>query len=254
MLPAKIIFGVLALCLLPASSFAADSPAQFTDSQKAAIEELVRNLLIKKEPEIIMKAAQEIQNRQEAEASVKNQQAVAVNREKLLNDPNSPVGGNLKGAVTIVEFIDYQCGYCKLSYEAVEKLLSENKDVKIIYKEFPILGPASVQAAKASLASARQGKFHKFHKALMPVKEHLSDEVIFKTAKEAGLNVDKLKKDMADPAIEKMIKESLELGNEVGAHGTPTFIIGETVHPGMMQYEELKKAVEEARQASGARK
>lgn len=251
MSPFKSLMCAFVLGIMAAPTLAADTPAPapaaLTDAQKAAVEEVVRNLLIKKEPDIIIKAAQEVQNRQEAETNAKSQEALTTYREKIYNDPNAPVAGNPKGNVTVVEFYDYQCGYCKISVEAIQKLLAEDKNVKLIYKEFPILGPNSVLAAKISLASIRQGKFIKFHDALMSDKEHLSEEGIFKIAKSVGLDVEKLKKDMADPAIEKMIKENQTLGSDIGAHGTPTFVIGDQVYPGAMQYDSLKKAVEDAR-------
>ena len=242
----KLLLSAALIGFVPVLAFAADA-APFTDAQKAAIEDIVRNQLTKKEPDIIIKAAQEIQNRQETEAGAKNQQALAANRDKIFNDANAPVGGNPKGDVTVVEFYDYQCGYCKMTEEAVRKLLTEDKNVKFVYKEYPILGPNSVQASKASLASVRQGKFAKFHDALMTTKDHLTDDVIFKVAKSNGLDAEKLKKDMTDESIDKMIKANQALGNEIGAHGTPTFVIGDQVYPGALPYESLKKSVDELR-------
>ncbi|MDD5586689.1 MAG: DsbA family protein [Alphaproteobacteria bacterium] len=247
MLSFKSILSALLIGLMPVLAFAADAPATFTDSQKTAIEDVVRNLLIKKEPDIIIKAAQEVQGRQEAEAGVKNKQALTANKDKLYNDPNSPIGGNPKGDVVLVEFFDYQCGYCKLTQEGVHKLLAGDKNVKLVYKEFPILGPDSVKASKAALASVKQGKYIKFHEAMMSTKEHLTEEIIFKVAASAGLNVEKLKKDMEGEDIDKMIKANQTLGSEIGAHGTPTFVIGEEIFPGAVPYENLKKAVDDAR-------
>jgi protein-disulfide isomerase len=258
----------LIIGLMPALALAADTPAPavpapvaapaatapapaaapvFTDAQKAAIEDVVRNLLIKKDPEIIVKSIQEMQARQTAEASVKSKEALTGNRDKIFNDPNAPVGGNLKGTVTVVEFYDYQCGYCKSMQDSVDKLLKEDKNVKFVYKEFPILGDNSVKAAKAALAGVRQGKFPQLHEALMASKEHLTDDVIFKIAKGLGVDLEKLKKDMADEAIEKMVKANQELGSEIGAHGTPSFVIGDQVYPGAMSYDQLKQTVDEAR-------
>jgi protein-disulfide isomerase len=246
----KLILSALVLGLVPVLAFAAEAPASFSDTQKGAIEDVVRNLLTKKEPDIIIKAAQEVQNRQEAEAGVKNQQALAANKDKLYGDPNSPVGGNPKGDVAVVEFFDYQCGYCKITQEAINKLLAEDKNVKLIYKDFPILGQDSMMAAKASLASARQGKYVKFHEALMGTKEHLTEDLVMKAAKSVGLNVDKLKKDMEDESVARIIKANEDLGRQIGAHGTPTFVIGEDIYPGAVPYESLKKAVDEVRKAA----
>ena len=180
----------------------------------------------------------------------KSQHAVADNHDKLFNDANAPVGGNAKGDVTVVEFFDYQCGYCKQTQEFILKLLDADKNVKIIFKEFPILGPNSVQAAKAALASVRQDKYIKFHNALLATKDHLTDDVIAKVAKDAGLDVEKMKKDMADPVIEAIVKANQDLGSEIGARGTPTFVIGDQVYPGALPYDQLKKTIDDARKNS----
>lgn len=247
----------LILGLMPALAFAADpapaaAPTAFTDAQKAAIEEIVRELLTKKEPDLVIKAAQEMQNKQETEIAAKSQQALATNKDKIYNDPNAPVAGNPKGNVTMVEFFDYQCGFCKTTYDNIMKLLAEDKNVKFVFKEFPILGPNSMVTSKAALASVKQGKYPKFHEALMRTKEQLSEDVVMRVAKTVGLDTDKLKKDMADESIEKMIKANLALGGEIGARGTPSFVIGDQVYPGAMQFDHMKKAIEDARK--GAKK
>lgn len=243
------ILSALIIGLMPTLALAADSPtaAPFTDAQKAAIEDMVRELITKKEPEMIIKAAQAVQNRQESASAEKAQKAMISNKDKIFNNSNSPVGGNPKGDVAIVEFYDYQCGYCKLAQESVEKILSEDKNVKFIYKEYPILGANSVEAAKASVASMKQGKFLAFHDALMSVKDHLSDDIIFKVAKDTGLDVERLKKDMADKSVETLIKDDLSLGKDIGANGTPTFIIGDQLFPGAVPYDNMKKAIEDTR-------
>lgn len=236
---------------LPASAPASAASAKtFSDSEKAAIEDVVRDYLTTKHPEVLMEAMKELQRRDQATAETKAKEAVTTYKDKIFNDPNTPVGGNLKGDVTMVEFFDYQCGYCKMSEEAIQKVLKEDGKVKFIYKEFPILGPMSVTATKASLASVRQNKYIKFHDALIGKKEHLSEDIIYQTAKDVGLDVDKLKKDMADDSITKMIDANLKLGSDVGVRGTPMFIIGNQIYPGALQYDQMKKAVDDARAAN----
>jgi protein-disulfide isomerase len=244
-----VCFAVAALGVLPNFAQAEDIKT-FSAAEQAGIEAIVKNYLTQKHPEVIMEAAQEMQKRDLATAETKGEEAVAKSKDKIFNNPNSPIVGNAKGDVTVVEFYDYQCGYCKMSEVAIEKLLKEDKNVKFIYKDFPILGPASVDASKASFASMKQDRFMKFHNALMNKKDHVSDELITKTAKEVGLDVEKLKKDMTDPAIQKMIDENLELGSEVGVRGTPMFIINDKIYPGALQFDQLKKAVDEARAAA----
>jgi protein-disulfide isomerase len=251
------------LALMPASAFAADTvsgevpqmsvseasnAAALSDAQKAAVEDVVRHLLTAKEPDLVVKAAQEMRRRQEAESASKNQAAVTGNHDQLFADPTAPVGGNPNGDVTVVEFFDYQCSYCKMTQEAVSKLLDTDKNVKLIYKEYPILGPDSIQGSKAALASVKQGKYMKFHDTLMNTKGHLSSEIILTVAKETGLDVEKLKEDMADDSIERTMHANVVLAGDIGARGTPAFVIGEQMFGGAMKYEQMQQAVEDARQ------
>lgn len=244
--------------LVAGAARAQDAPAaspvpakSFSDAQRAEIEAIIKDYLVKEHPEVLMESAQELEKRDQASAAKKSEDAISKEKDAIFNDPNTPVGGDPKGDVTVVEFYDYNCGYCKMSEEGLEKLLKEDKKVKFIYKDFPILGPESVVAAKASFAAARQpGKFIPFHDALMNVKGHLSDDIIFGTAKSAGLDVDKLKKDMDDPAIQKSIEANLKLGTDIGVRGTPMFIFNDRIYPGAIpSYDQLKKQVEDARAA-----
>lgn len=236
----------------PPDATSTSAPKTFSDSERAGIEAIVKEYLTKEHPEIIMEAAQELQRRAGEIAETKSVEAVAKNKDQLYNDAATPSSGDPKSDVTIVEFFDYQCGYCKMAEPGLEKLMSEDKKLKVIFKEYPILGPGSIEAAKASLASMKQGKFLKFHEALISKKEHVTDAVIADAAKEAGLDGGKLKKDAEDPSVQKEIDDSIKLGSEIGVRGTPMFVINDQVYPGAMQYDQLKKAVEEAR--AGAKK
>jgi protein-disulfide isomerase len=251
-----------ALFALPALSYAQDTPAAsapmtaapaaktFSDSEKAAIEDIIRDYLTTKHPEVLMEAMKELQRRDQASAETKSKEAVTNYKDKIFNDADTPVGGNPKGDVVMVEFFDFQCGYCKMSEESIRKILKDDKGVKFLYKDFPILGPMSVTAAKAAFAAAKQGKYVKFHDALIDKKDHLSEDMIYQTAKDSGLDVEKLKKDMADDGIAKLIDANLKLGNDIGVRGTPMFIIGNQIYPGALQYDQMKKAVDDARAAN----
>jgi protein-disulfide isomerase len=244
----------VAVLLAAVPSFAEDAaPAKsFSDADKAAIEDIIKNYLTKDHPEVVMQAVQELQKREQASAEAKSQDAIKTSHDKIYTDADLPYGGNPKGDVTVVEFFDYQCGYCKMSEPSVEKLLGDDKNVRMIYKEFPILGPASTEAAKAAFAAAKQSKdkYLKFHSALMNKKEHLNDDIIYAAAKDTGLDVEKLKKDMASDAVNAQVKAALDLGNAVGVRGTPMFIINDKVFPGALQYEQMKQAVDDARSAT----
>jgi protein-disulfide isomerase len=237
----------------PPATPAASTPAAaepLTDAQRAAVEDIIKDYLTKKNPEVLMEAMQELQKRQAAETETKNKNALSSDHDKLYADASSPVGGNPKGDVTVVEFFDYQCGYCKMSEPTVEKLLKEDKNVKFIYKDFPILGPVSTTAAKAALASVKQNKYVAYHDALMGFKGHLTDDDVYKVAKDVGLDVDKLKKDMEADDIAKIVEANVALGTDIGARGTPTFVIDTTIVPGAMEYPQLKKEVDDARAAN----
>lgn len=246
--PFKTLLVVLTLGLLSSFADAADTSA-LTDAQKTAVEAVVRELLTKKEPELVIKAAQSVQEKMEKESVVKSSESITKNREKLLNDPDTPVGGNPKGDITVVQFFDYMCGYCKMAQGHLAKLVAEDKNVRLVYKEFGILGPNSIEASKAALASAAQGKYIAFHNALMSSKERLDSDGIMKLAGTVGLDVEKLKKDMESDKVAKIIADTRTLAEAMGARGTPTFVIGEKLYPGALPYDQLKEAIAEARKA-----
>ncbi|MBY0428972.1 MAG: DsbA family protein [Alphaproteobacteria bacterium] len=228
---------------------AAETPAaDFTDKQKEQIEAVVRDLLTKKDPEIVLTAAKEFQKKQDEENGKKAKEALGKNKDKLMN-PNDPFFGNAKGDVTIVEFFDYNCGYCKKANEPMRKLIESDKNVRIIMKEYPILAESSRVASRAALAANKQKKYVELHNALMENKGALSEDSIMEMAVKVGLDKDKLKKDMESPEVAAQIQANQDLGREVGAHGTPTFIVGDKVVPGAMELDEMKKLVEEARTA-----
>lgn len=223
----------------------AQTPA-FNDTQRRAIQEIVRDYLVKN-PEVIMEAIEELQKRERAETAEKQKGALAANKQKIFQDPASPVGGNPQGDVTVVEFFDYQCGYCKAVTGDVNTLLKTDGKVRFVYKEFPILGPASLTAAKAALAARAQGKYEALHNALMANKGQLDDAKIFQIAAGAGLDVDKLKKDMNTPEVEQAIGANHALAEALGIRGTPAFVVGDELVPGAIKLDEMKKLVAQAR-------
>ena len=153
-------------------------------------------------------------------------QLIAGHMNALMNDPMSPVIGNPKGDSTIIEFFDYACPYCKAAEPRIEKLVKDDKRVRLVMKEFPILTPESFVATKAALASVRQGKYEAFHNTLMNFKGQLQNEVIFDAAKEVGLDLVRLKKDMEAPEITDEIIANYNLARGVRIFQTPGFIAG----------------------------
>ena len=169
--------------------------------------------------------------------------------DELFKDPTSPVGGNPNGDVTIVEFFDYQCGYCKVVFPRIEKLLIDDSNLRFVFKEMPILGPNSVFAARAALAARMQGEkqYVAFHKVMMASRGSLNKASVLRFATDAGLDVDRLKGDMEDDNINDMIRRNLKLADALSINGTPAFVIGDTIVRGAVDLLKLKILVERAR-------
>ncbi len=242
----KLLLSALTLTfLLAPPAFAAD-PA-LSSAQQTEVEDIVRKLLTEKEPDIIAKAAQVLQQRSQAQQAQTSLEAVEKNKDKLLNDPNTPVLGNPKGDVTIVEFFDYQCGYCKMAHPAIKDILAKDKNVRFVAKEYAILGDASLLASRAAVASVKQKKYDKFHDALMGYHGQYTEASVMELATKAGLDADQLKRDMNDKTVDDTISGIRKLGADIGVRGTPFFIIGSTVRPGAMNAQELEQAVADAR-------
>lgn len=197
---------------------------------RRAFEGVVRDYLLKN-PAVIREAMQVLQAREEAEKQAAASQAMKQYRAELLQNADSPVGGNPKGDITIVEFFDYNCGYCKRVAPTVAAVLRNDPNVRVVYKEFAILGPQSIVAARAALAAKRQGKYHEFHVALMSA-EQADENSVAATARALGLDYAQLVKDMADPAIEEQLERNYRLATAIGINGTPAFVIGDRLVPG----------------------
>lgn len=214
-----------------------------TDAQRAEVEKIVERLLMEK-PELIIEALRKYE-KQQAQAE-REQQAAAIeeNLEQIENDPGDPIMGNPQGDVTLVEFFDYACGYCKRVYPALEKMIADDPKLRMVMKEFPILGEASVFAAKVSLSAKRQGKYPEFHKALMELRGSLKPDVILTIAKDVGLDMEQVKTDMDSLQVNATIQRNLQLARKLGINGTPSFVISGILIPGAVPADELKQMVE----------
>jgi protein-disulfide isomerase len=182
-----------------------------------------------------------------ADPPAASDQVVAGKQEQLLHGPLTQVLGNPAGDVTIIEFFDYACPYCKAIEPRLQALLKADPKVRLVIKEFPILTPASLVATKAALASVRQGKYAAFHQALMLRKGSLNEAAIYDTAKAVGLNVAKLKRDMADPAIAEAVIANLNLARSLRIFGTPGIIVGNHIHTEPSAEMDFPKIVAAAR-------
>lgn len=196
----------------------------FSSDQQKAIEKIVHDYLVNN-PEVLIEVSQALQSKELAKAKAQAMQGIAANKPKLFNDPHSPTAGNANGKVILVEFFDYQCVHCKEMESLIEKMVSTNSNLKIIYKEFPIFGASSNYAAQAALAAAKQGKYVEFHNALFKVNGPLNEAKVEEIAKSVGLNVEQLKKDMNDPDIKQQLSDNYDLAKALSLVGTPSFVI-----------------------------
>lgn len=221
----------------------------FDDADKTAIQGIVKDYLLKN-PEIIREALIELERRT-AEAEKNRQKKLVAENQALLTDPKyAHIAGNEKGDITVVEFFDYNCPYCRQSLKDIEKLMDADKNVRVIFKEYPILGKASTTAAMAALASRKQGKYMEFHTALLSAKGRINDEQITKIAKSVGLDVEKLKADMKSADVIEAHKKNMEVGQKLGINGTPTFIFNDQVIPQVLPFEAMKQLIARIRKAS----
>jgi protein-disulfide isomerase len=236
------LFVVAAAGLRPPVAAASD----FTPDQKKEIEAIVHDYL-KAHPEMLIDAIQAADDKLKAEEKDKATQALAAHRQEVFNDPASPVGGNPNGNVTLVEFFDYRCPYCKQVQPALEKLVTDDHQLRFVFKEFPVLGPDSQVAARVALAARKQGKYDAFHRAMMGTAGHIDEGVIMKVAASVGLDMDKLKQDMKSLDIDKQLQANLDLGKTLDLDGTPSFIVGDTIVPGAISADDLKQLIADAR-------
>ena len=249
-MPYRALFVALALvcgliAAVPAQSIRA---AEIPPGQRQAIEGIIHDYLMQN-PDVLIEALRGAEDKLNREADAKASKVLTDRRTEIFDDPATPVGGNPRGDVTIVEFFDYRCPYCKQVLPALQALLKEDRNLRFIYKEMPVLGSASVTAAHAALAAQRQGKYEAFHDAMMGTKGQITEETVFRVAGSVGLDVDRLKQDMATPEIEQAIKRNLTLADTLNIRGTPGFIIGSRIVPGALDLETLKDMIAEARKS-----
>ena len=195
-MPLRIVFAVLfAVSALGIARPPLAAASDFTPDQKKEIEGIIGDYL-KNHPDVLIDAIQAADDKLKADAKDKVSQALAANRQQVYDDPQSPVAGNPNGNVTLVEFFDYRCPYCKQVEPSLEKLIGEDHQLKFVFKEFPVLGPDSEVAARVALAAKKQGKYDAFHRAMMDTAGHIDETVIYKVAASVGLDIDRLKQDI----------------------------------------------------------
>lgn len=240
----KLMASLLFAALAVSPALAAEdklSPKQIIEIKKIIRETLMEN------PEVIADAIQALEEKQRLEAEKESKKAMQERKKDIFDDPNSPVGGNPKGDVTLVEFFDYRCGYCKSVHDAVMRVVKEDGKVKLVYKELPVLGAESVYAAKAALAAAKQKKYVEFQDVMMRHRGAFNEESVMAMAREVGLDADRLKKDMNAPDITKLLQANMELAETLGIRGTPGFVMGDRIVPGAVPEASLRQWLADAR-------
>jgi protein-disulfide isomerase len=219
---------------------ASDTPDEFGRSVRAYLLE---------NPEVLVEAMQVLQARQRATEASAAEAVLAARADEVFHDPASPVTGNPDGDVTLVEFFDYNCPYCRRVAPVVAEAEAVDPQLRIVYKESPILGPGSVFAAKAALAAHRQGLYFALHEALMQAGGRADENSVLAVAKEIGVDIERLEADMADPEIQTATDRNLALAEALRITGTPGFVVGRRILRGATDLETLQSLIREARTA-----
>lgn len=227
------------------------SQKQFSQSQVKAIHGIIHDYLLDN-PRLVVKVLQKLRKQEREQMEHQAIQAIHQHYQTIFENPHSPVLGNPKGDVTLVEFFDYQCPHCRAMTSAVKNLINDNQQLRVVMKEFPIF-PGSKYASKAALASVKQDKYQAFHHKLMELNKPFKKDKIIKAAKDVGLDIQQLKQDMKSDTIAKELKTNLQLAQDLDLAGTPAFIIQDNHDkdktffvPGQTSESNLQKLIDKA--------
>jgi protein-disulfide isomerase len=238
---AALLAGSVLLGVAAAPASAADG---FTDAQKSELGDLVRDYILE-HPEIIQEALVALEAKKKEAEAAELTQAISGMKDVLYSSTRQAILGDPKAPITLVEFFDYNCGYCKRALADTLAMLEADKDVKIVLKEFPILGPGSVEAARVAVAVnlVAPDKYLGFHKALLGTKGHADEASALDAVAEAGIDVEAVKARMKDPEVANTLEEVYTMANRLGLSGTPTYVIGDEVVFGAVGVDELRTKV-----------
>jgi protein-disulfide isomerase len=234
---------------LAAAAASAAVPARaddFTPAQKQELGAFIRDYLINN-PEVLREAIEALDKHDKATAEAERKKAVADQAGPLFNSKHQATIGNLKGTATLVEFFDYNCHFCKGALPDVARLIKEDPKLKLVLKDFPVLGPGSVEAAKVAIAARNQlpgDKFWAFHSKLLATRGPVGKAEALAVAKELGLDMDRLAKDMESPDVKADLDETMRLADALQINGTPTFVAGQDVVVGAVGYDRLKSDID----------
>jgi len=219
---------------------------EFNPQQTETIKNMIREYLLKN-PQALKEAIISLQAYEQKEQQKAATQALSDNSASLYRSPYSFVAGNPDGDVTLIEFFDYNCGFCRRSMDDLMTLIKTDSNLKVIFKEFPILSEGSVFAARAALASIKQGRYMEFHKAMMQVRGSADKNNVLEIAEEVGLDVKKLTEEMKQSYINKEISDAQNTASAIGVNGTPAYVIGDRVISGAVGLAELRRQIAEVR-------
>ena len=234
---------LIAICLVLTTMVPSLARADLDATDRATLNSIIEDF-IRNNPEIVRDTLIALAAREEAERKQKG-------LSKVRDDQGDPVMGNANGTITLYEFSDYNCGYCKRVFEPIQQLVRDNPDVRLVIKEFPILSQSSLVAAKAAIAAEMQGKFGDYHIAMMTYRGQITDAVVMRMAAQAGVDIEQLKSDMESPKTMAIIQRTREAAAALEINGTPGLVVGDTVVPGAIGLDELVKLIAEERNKQG---
>jgi len=240
------VFTIFFLCGLALSSAGAlaQNKGKAQDLEKAIHDYLLSH------PEVIIEALERYEAHQRNAQKEAAKAALNLHRDILFKHPMTPVSGGKDADVTIVEFFDYQCGFCKRVLSTVVSVIENDPKIRVVWKEFPILGPTSEFAARAAMAAERQGKYLQFHTNVMGARGQLTPQKVLRIAEKIGLDVERLKKDMAAPEITKYLADTAQLAQALGITGTPGFVIGDKIVGGAIDKAKMQELIAAMRNRS----
>jgi len=241
-----ISLALLITMLVPAMG----QTAQFNAEQRKEMGQIVRQYLMAN-PEVLRDAFRELERKDAVAKAAGEKAAVQSMASDIFRSPGDHVVGNPDGDITVVEFMDYNCPFCKRALADVEKMIENDKNIRVVMKEFPILGESSTFASRAAIASRAQGKYWEFHLALMRKRGSATETSVFKAAEKVGLDVAKLRKDMDSSEVTEIIERNYAIAQALNINGTPAFVIAENILAGAVGYDVLTSTVAKVRENGG---
>jgi len=244
---AAIVSAATIVVIWRAAPGVVDAPSAKLEEKQVV--EIVRNYLTKN-PEILVEMTTELDKRQQEEQATQQEKSISENADALFRSPLAFAAGDPNGDVTVVEFFDYNCGYCKRAMPEVVKLIDNDDKVKLVLKELPIFGEESEAAAKGALAAHKQGKYFEMHQKLFTEPGKANKDKVLRIANQLGLDVPQLEKDMDSASVQEALDESRDLAQKLGLQGTPLYLIGDRIIPGAPDdlYDQLVEKVTEVRE------